>query len=236
MMIVLNSRDDVDAFASSAQMSLGSSIGMAAGTVGMNVSRSIHTGELAEGFSSIYSYSRSRGLFMGLSLEAGLMLSRPDLNKKFYGADIPAQRLLRGHYDRPKAAEPLYAILDGAAARYPAQPHTLPERPLVAPGDHWAQERSRRLSNSGRGQSDSFASATTLSKASADHCNSMEMEEITSDSDTERLRLSFEEYEAEDGTEVDAVLLVKAIEDAVGTADTAASDATGGLEDVHLGT
>ena len=109
-MIVIRTRDMLDAFASSAQMSLGSSMGVAAGSMGRNVSGGIHSGELADGISSLFSYSRSRGLYLGLSLEAGLMLSRPDLNKKFYGSDVPTQRLLSGRYDKPKAAQPLYDI------------------------------------------------------------------------------------------------------------------------------
>lgn len=32
--------------------------------------------------------SHSRGLFAGLSLEGGMIVSRPDVNRKFYGREV----------------------------------------------------------------------------------------------------------------------------------------------------
>ena len=61
--------------------------------------------------STAYSYSRSRGLYLGASVEAGLLISRPDLNKSFYGSAITAQTLLSGRHPQPRAAAALYDAL-----------------------------------------------------------------------------------------------------------------------------
>lgn len=37
---------------------------------------------------SVSTDSHSRGLFAGLSLEGGVIIARPDVNRKFYGREV----------------------------------------------------------------------------------------------------------------------------------------------------
>ena len=55
--------------------------------------------------------AHSKGLFFGVSLEASVIASRPDVNTAFYGLEIKPSVLLSGEFKRPKAAEPLYKAL-----------------------------------------------------------------------------------------------------------------------------
>jgi lipid-binding SYLF domain-containing protein len=65
-----------------------------------------------------YSYSHSKGLFVGISLEGSMILSRPDVNRAFYGRDVQVTELLRGMEPPPVAASPLYEAIHLAVSRY----------------------------------------------------------------------------------------------------------------------
>lgn len=58
-----------------------------------------------------HDFGGGKGVFLGVSVEAGTLVTRKDANRDFYGADASAQELLLGDYPAPKAAEPLYAAL-----------------------------------------------------------------------------------------------------------------------------
>lgn len=128
-MIVLNTQEAVEAFASGNQVSLGGNVGIAMGPVGRNagVSGNIHGGDLAmrggEGGGGIkppvrvapcYAYSHSKGLFIGISLEGAVIKPRHDVNVKFYGPDIDSRLILSGSTPPPPIAEPLYDLLASA--------------------------------------------------------------------------------------------------------------------------
>jgi SH3 domain-containing YSC84-like protein 1 len=122
-MIVLNTQEAVEAFASGNQVSLGGNVGIAVGPVGRNagVSGNIHGGDLAqrgEGGGKLpvkiapcYAYSHSKGLFIGISLEGAVIKPRRDVNVKFYGPDIDSRLILSGSTPPPPLAEPLYDML-----------------------------------------------------------------------------------------------------------------------------
>ena len=141
--LIIRSKEALDAFCSSAQMSLGTAVGATAGNFGRSMSAIVNTqndkvrlpsadveglqsnesiassviGTLEEAVSpAAYSYSHSRGLYLGFSVEAGLLISRPDLNKTFYGTAVTAQTLLNGQYPPPRAAAPLYEALSRVTA------------------------------------------------------------------------------------------------------------------------
>lgn len=63
--------------------------------------------------SGIFSYSSTRGLFAGVSLEMGGFIALSDLNKKVYGPSATADQILSGHTDgsMPPFAAPLMTIL-----------------------------------------------------------------------------------------------------------------------------
>jgi len=109
VMIVLTSKTAVQTFTSRAQFSIGTELAVSIGPLGRSAGTEMTAGE--KGTSTAFSYSHSKGLFLGVSLEAAVLSSRPDINLAFYGQDIKPAVLLSGQHERPKAAEPLYRAL-----------------------------------------------------------------------------------------------------------------------------
>lgn len=60
----------------------------------------------------IFSYSKTKGLFAGVSLEGSGMIERRDANEKLYGRRWTARELLSGQVPPPPAAEPLTRVLN----------------------------------------------------------------------------------------------------------------------------
>lgn len=61
---------------------------------------------------AMYSYSKTRGLFGGLSLEGSVIVERQDANALSYHADVTAKQLLSGFVDPPEWAMPLIKALE----------------------------------------------------------------------------------------------------------------------------
>jgi lipid-binding SYLF domain-containing protein len=103
--LVLNTKDAVDAFAQKGNVSLGADVSVAAGPVGRT----------AEGafipMAAVYSYSRSQGLFAGVSLEGTIILERSDANRDFYKQNVTPSELLNGKVPPPTSANDLYKEL-----------------------------------------------------------------------------------------------------------------------------
>lgn len=62
----------------------------------------------------LFSYSRSKGLFAGISLEGTVLVERKETNKDFYGQPIPAVDLLTGKVPAPEAASAMYEVVEAA--------------------------------------------------------------------------------------------------------------------------
>ena len=60
----------------------------------------------------ILSYSRSRGVFAGVSLEGATLRPDKDDNLKLYGRDVSQREILTGRVTPPPAAQGLYAVLN----------------------------------------------------------------------------------------------------------------------------
>jgi lipid-binding SYLF domain-containing protein len=106
--IVLNSKDAVKAFSKGGNVTLGGNLSVSAGPYG-------RTGEVAgavRNLAPIYSYSKSKGLFAGVSIEGSVILERKDTNTQFYGNAISAKKILSGEIEAPAAADPLYRALN----------------------------------------------------------------------------------------------------------------------------
>ncbi len=122
------------------KVTLGGDVGVAAGPLGRQVEADTDARLKAE----IYSYSRSRGLFAGVSLEGAGLLVDHEANEAFYGpkygrpADVIAQsgsevaevNRLKEHLMRltPPPPPPVIIVPEGPA---PAPP---PPPPLAPPG------------------------------------------------------------------------------------------------------
>jgi lipid-binding SYLF domain-containing protein len=60
----------------------------------------------------ILSWSRSHGIFAGVSLEGATLRPDHDDNRELYGRDVTQREILSGQVRRPAVARPIYAELD----------------------------------------------------------------------------------------------------------------------------
>ena len=96
------------------QFTLGGDAAVAAGPVGRTGSASTDLRMRAE----ILSYSRTRGLFAGLSLEGTVVKQDEDGNENVYGERVDPKRLLiEGKYPVPPAARGLVELLATSSPR-----------------------------------------------------------------------------------------------------------------------
>ncbi|KAI8642927.1 hypothetical protein BD408DRAFT_386527 [Parasitella parasitica] len=108
--MVLNTASAVKSFMHHGSITLGGNISVAAGPIGRNAEAS-GTASI-KNVSAVYSYSKTRGLFAGVSLEGSVILERFDANKKLYGSKVKTRDLLNGTIPPPPAADSLYRALE----------------------------------------------------------------------------------------------------------------------------
>uniref|UniRef100_A0A1D1Y8J8 SH3 domain-containing protein PJ696.02 n=1 Tax=Anthurium amnicola TaxID=1678845 RepID=A0A1D1Y8J8_9ARAE len=109
--LVLHGSKAVKAFTSRMHLSLGAGLSAAAGPVGRILEADLRAGDGGSGM--CYTYSFSKGAFLGVSLEGNIVATRTDANAQFYGdAYLTAYEILLGAVERPRAAAPLYSALD----------------------------------------------------------------------------------------------------------------------------
>ncbi|KAG2788141.1 hypothetical protein PC129_g11879 [Phytophthora cactorum] len=111
--IILNTQRAVEAFCASGQVNLGAELGISAGPVGRVASGALEASASMD-VAPCYSYSHSKGLYAGISLEGSVILSRPDINRSFYGKAVTVPELLGGVEPPPVAAAPLYEAIRAA--------------------------------------------------------------------------------------------------------------------------
>ena len=99
--IVLNTPAAVDAFAKQGNVTLGGNLTITAGPVG----RSAEAGVALQ--AAMYSYSRSQGLFAGVSLEGTVVSTRDEVNAAYYGKRVTADEILSGKVQSPAGARTL---------------------------------------------------------------------------------------------------------------------------------
>ena len=92
----------------SSKVKLGADASAAAGPKGRAASAETDVVMKAE----ILSYSRSRGLFAGVSLEGSTLRSDGRANKKLYGRDLSASQIITGAVKAPAAAQVLISTLN----------------------------------------------------------------------------------------------------------------------------
>ncbi|KAK4049889.1 hypothetical protein OIO90_005278 [Microbotryomycetes sp. JL221] len=108
--VVLNSSDAVAAFAKGGNVTIGGQLAAAAGPIGVGGAVNTALNKPAP----MFTYSKSKGLFAGISLEGTALIERKDANEAFYGQAIPAVDLLSGKVPPPEAASSLYECLEAA--------------------------------------------------------------------------------------------------------------------------
>ncbi|BGP22459.1 SH4 domain protein [Rhodotorula toruloides] len=114
-LIILNSRAAVKSFMSAGSITVGGNMSIAAGPLGRNVEG---TGALSSKgkVAAMYSYSRSKGLFGGASVEGSIIVERSDANAKAYGSNVTVTQLLSGQIEPPTWATGLISTVTRLAS------------------------------------------------------------------------------------------------------------------------
>ncbi|KAJ0964854.1 hypothetical protein J5N97_025992 [Dioscorea zingiberensis] len=108
--IVLRNKDAIKTFSGDAHLSVGAGCSAAAGIIGRSVEADIRAGD--GGYAACYTYSCSKGAFVGCSLNGSMVTTRTSENSRFYGASsIKASEILLGSLPKPPAAAILYNAL-----------------------------------------------------------------------------------------------------------------------------
>ncbi|KAJ7758126.1 hypothetical protein DFH07DRAFT_818786 [Mycena maculata] len=129
--IVLNNEDAVRAFSLGGNLTIGGNVSATAGPIGTGGSIQAALAHPTP----MFSYSKSKGLFAGVSLEGTALIERKDANRDFYGSPVPARDILGGRVPPPEVASRLYEIIEAAEG---LDETGLPEAAYVptATGDH----------------------------------------------------------------------------------------------------
>lgn len=88
---------------------LGADVGVAIGPLGRALEADL--GAAPGKVAPIYTYSMSKGLYAGVSLDGKVIGTRENVNEKFYGRRVSAREILAGAVPTPPAASPLYEAL-----------------------------------------------------------------------------------------------------------------------------
>lgn len=111
VLLVMNDRGASSVLGS--KVKLGADASVAAGPKGRAAGASTDVVMRAE----ILTYSRSRGLFAGVSLEGSTLRADGDANERVYGRALSAREIVRGGLAIPAAAQPLVDLLNAKSPR-----------------------------------------------------------------------------------------------------------------------
>ncbi|KAG5730593.1 SH3 domain-containing protein [Termitomyces sp. T112] len=126
--VIVNSEDGVKAFSIGGNLTIGGSISATAGPISTGGSVQASFAHPAP----MFSYSQSKGLFVGTSLEGPALIERKDANHDFYGSSVPAKDISTCRVPSPEVASRLYGIIE-AEGPYETG---LPEESYVGRGNH----------------------------------------------------------------------------------------------------
>ena len=103
--IVLNNDSAVRAFSRGGNVTIGADVSAAAGPVGRTAEGAVAP------TAAVYTYSKSKGLFAGVSLEGAVIGTQRDSNSRYYGRPVRADEILMGLVPPPPGAAPLRRAL-----------------------------------------------------------------------------------------------------------------------------
>lgn len=114
--IVMNYRAAVKAFYDGkGQLQLGMAVSVAAGPYGRSADVAASASSTSH-IAATYTYSASKGFYIGYSLEGARISDRPNTNMAYYRQPITAKEILTGHVQPPQDAVQLYDILNSLGA------------------------------------------------------------------------------------------------------------------------
>ncbi len=103
--IVLNNDRAVQAFSRGGNVTIGADVSAAAGPVGRTASGAVAP------TAAVYTYSKSKGLFAGVSLEGAVIGTQRNSNFRYYGRPVRADEILKGLEAPPLGAARLRSAL-----------------------------------------------------------------------------------------------------------------------------
>lgn len=120
IVLILNSDEAVRAFSRGGNVTVGGNLAVSAGPIGAGGEAAI-AGEYKNGkLAPMFSYTRSKGLFAGVSIEGTVLIELSKVNQSFYRRqDVKAEQLLRGDIPPPPEAVVLYDMIERAENRDP---------------------------------------------------------------------------------------------------------------------
>jgi lipid-binding SYLF domain-containing protein len=102
---VLNNDAAVRAFSRDGNVKIGADVSAAAGPVGRDLQAGVTP------TAAVYTYSRSKGLFAGVSLEGAIIGTQKSANDRYYGRTVSARSILSGRVSPPSGSQRLLGIL-----------------------------------------------------------------------------------------------------------------------------
>lgn len=103
--MILNTAEAVNAFSKEGNVQLGADVSVAAGPVGRTAEAGLTP------MAAVYTYSRSQGIFAGISLEGTVLVTRGDTNAAYYGKSVNPRDILAGRVKPPSGAKRLLQVL-----------------------------------------------------------------------------------------------------------------------------
>jgi lipid-binding SYLF domain-containing protein len=103
--IILNTQEAVNAFSKGNNVTLGGNLSAAIGPIGRSAEASV----LPQ--AAIYTYSRSQGIFAGVSLEGTIIMTRYAANEEYYGKPVYPSEIFAGDLKPPANAQRLLELL-----------------------------------------------------------------------------------------------------------------------------
>ncbi len=106
LIFVLNNDAAGRAFSRDGNVKIGADISAAAGPVGRDLQAGVTS------TAAVYTYSRSKGLFAGVSLEGAIIGTQKTANARYYGRVVDARSILSGRVSPPDGARRLLDALN----------------------------------------------------------------------------------------------------------------------------
>jgi lipid-binding SYLF domain-containing protein len=115
LVLVFTDKDALDLLEEGKDLKLGVDAGVAAGPIG----RSAEAGVNIKLDTAIYAYSRSKGLFAGVSLDGAVLDMDNSVNRKVYGESMNGKQILSGTVPAHPSARPFMDVLERVVPNKP---------------------------------------------------------------------------------------------------------------------
>ena len=98
-------------------MTIGGNLSVSAGPIGAGGEAAVAGDYKDKKVAPMFSYTKSKGLFAGVSIEGTGVVELTRTNTGFYGHPVKAEQLLRGDIAPPADAQVLYDMIHKAESR-----------------------------------------------------------------------------------------------------------------------